>query len=204
MAKRRVNLTDTGNLSGANTTNLVLTNILAAAAGDYSVVVSNSIGSVTSIVATLTILPTGPALDLTLDYGGRRSSKPAVWTGTHSPTGVTATRPRARPSPIRAAPTGSCRGAPPDPGSCGRRHLPGRRVNRGRRRRLCQRWHSYHWRDPFQTSHRRHCPVQETSAERRPIGYRHRGEHDHRRAHGRDGELRDLQRQRHLGSRLPH
>lgn len=68
--KGGTNLTDAGNLFGATTTNLTLTNIVAANAGDYDVIVTNAVGAVTSVVATLTVLPTGPALDLTLDYGG--------------------------------------------------------------------------------------------------------------------------------------
>ncbi len=68
--KGGVTLTDAGNISGSMTTNLTIANVVAGNAGDYTVVVSNSIGSVTSVVATLTVLPTGPAMALTLDYGG--------------------------------------------------------------------------------------------------------------------------------------
>ena len=50
--------------------NLTLTNIVAGDAGSYDVVVTNSIGSVTSVWATLTVKPTGPPVNLTLDYGG--------------------------------------------------------------------------------------------------------------------------------------
>lgn len=63
-------LTDGGNLSGATTASLSISNIVPADAGSYDVVITNAIGSVTSLVATLTVLPTGPALNLTLDYGG--------------------------------------------------------------------------------------------------------------------------------------
>ena len=65
-----VGLQDAGNISGANSNTLTLASITSTDAGDYDVVVTNSIGSVTSVVATLTLLPTGPALDLTLDFGG--------------------------------------------------------------------------------------------------------------------------------------
>jgi hypothetical protein len=43
-------------ISGATTSSLVLTNVQAAQAGFYSVVVTNSVGSVTSAVAQLTVL----------------------------------------------------------------------------------------------------------------------------------------------------
>jgi hypothetical protein len=68
--KNNANLTDGGRISGSDTTNLVITNIVAGDGGNYTVVVTNSIGSVTSAVATLTVLPTGPPLNLTLNYGG--------------------------------------------------------------------------------------------------------------------------------------
>ncbi len=63
-------LADNPNLIGSQTTNLTIPAVGAGDAGNYTVVVSNSIGSVTSVVATLTILPTGPATNITLDYGG--------------------------------------------------------------------------------------------------------------------------------------
>jgi hypothetical protein len=65
-----VNLNDGGNLWGAGTTNLVITNVVPANAGSYTVVATNSVGSATSVVATLTVLPTGPPLNITLDFGG--------------------------------------------------------------------------------------------------------------------------------------
>ena len=49
-------LADGGNLSGAGTSVLLLTNLLGGDAGSYSVVVSNGFGSVTSVVARLTVL----------------------------------------------------------------------------------------------------------------------------------------------------
>ena len=52
------NLTDVGNISGSATPTLIITSISAANAGDYVVVVTAS-GSVTSSVATLTVLPAG-------------------------------------------------------------------------------------------------------------------------------------------------
>lgn len=63
-------LTDAGTVSGATTPTLAIANVGTADAGGYDVVIANSIGSVTSRVASLTIKPTGPALNLTLDYGG--------------------------------------------------------------------------------------------------------------------------------------
>ena len=48
------------NISGATTNPLVLANVQLTNAGDYSVVITNIAGSVTSSVATLTILVTNP------------------------------------------------------------------------------------------------------------------------------------------------
>ncbi|HEY5914252.1 MAG TPA: immunoglobulin domain-containing protein [Verrucomicrobiae bacterium] len=70
-------LSDAGNLSGSQTPALSISNVVVADAGNYDVVVTNSIGSVTSIVAVLTILPTGPAMNLALDYGGTAIVQPA-------------------------------------------------------------------------------------------------------------------------------
>jgi plastocyanin len=53
--KNGVNLTNGGNVSGANTATLTLTNIAATDAANYSVLVSNSVGSVTSSNAALAI-----------------------------------------------------------------------------------------------------------------------------------------------------
>ena len=49
-------LTDGGKVSGATTGTLTITNVLAAEAGSYSVVVTNLFGSITSAVATLTVV----------------------------------------------------------------------------------------------------------------------------------------------------
>ncbi len=57
--KDEVNLSDGGNVSGAQTANLTLTDLLWGDAGGYSVVVSNTFGSVTSQVAVLTVLDPG-------------------------------------------------------------------------------------------------------------------------------------------------
>ncbi|HVM47136.1 MAG TPA: LamG-like jellyroll fold domain-containing protein [Candidatus Acidoferrum sp.] len=51
------NLVNAGNISGVATSNLVITALSAANAADYVAVVSNSSGSVTSSVATLTMIP---------------------------------------------------------------------------------------------------------------------------------------------------
>ena len=48
-------LTEGGNISGAQGPTLSLSNVLAAEAGDYAVVVSNALGSVTSSVASLAV-----------------------------------------------------------------------------------------------------------------------------------------------------
>jgi hypothetical protein len=49
-------LIDGGNISGATTSTLTLTSVAASDAGSYSVVITNSFGSVTSAVATLTVI----------------------------------------------------------------------------------------------------------------------------------------------------
>ena len=54
--KNGVPVPDGGNISGATTPTLVLTNVLEQDEGGYSVVVSNAGGSITSLVATLTVM----------------------------------------------------------------------------------------------------------------------------------------------------
>ena len=54
-------LADGGNISGARTDTLTLSNLTAADTGDYSLVVTNSSGSVTSGVATLAVEPRSSA-----------------------------------------------------------------------------------------------------------------------------------------------
>ncbi|MEI6395962.1 MAG: immunoglobulin domain-containing protein, partial [Verrucomicrobiota bacterium] len=54
--KEGVPLVDGGNIAGATTAVLVLTNLTGGDAGGYSVVVSNGLGSVTSAVARLTVM----------------------------------------------------------------------------------------------------------------------------------------------------
>lgn len=68
--KDGVNLPDAGNISGSTTTNLTLASISASDAGNFDVVVTNTVGSVTSVVATLTVLATGNPQNLTLNFGG--------------------------------------------------------------------------------------------------------------------------------------
>ncbi len=53
--KDGTNLADTAYVSGVMTTNLIITNVQTADQGDYSVVVTNAYGSVTSSVAVLTV-----------------------------------------------------------------------------------------------------------------------------------------------------
>ncbi len=55
--KNGTNLANTGNVSGADTPNLTLSNPMAADSGPYDVIVSNAFGSVTSSNATLTVVP---------------------------------------------------------------------------------------------------------------------------------------------------
>jgi uncharacterized delta-60 repeat protein len=54
--KSGTNLVDGGNISGAYTPLLSLSNVFGADAGAYSIVVTNALGSVTSAVATLTVI----------------------------------------------------------------------------------------------------------------------------------------------------
>ena len=54
--KGAVNLSDGGNVSGATTPILTLSNVFGADAGAYSVVITNVYGSLTSAVATLTVV----------------------------------------------------------------------------------------------------------------------------------------------------
>jgi uncharacterized delta-60 repeat protein len=65
-------LADTGNVSGSATATLVLSNVFGNDTGKYSLVVSNSSGSVTSTVATLTVLDpliTNQPISLLLNAG---------------------------------------------------------------------------------------------------------------------------------------
>ncbi len=51
-----VNLTDAGNISGSGTANLLVNSVVAANAGNYTVVVTNYGGSVTSSAVSLTVI----------------------------------------------------------------------------------------------------------------------------------------------------
>jgi uncharacterized delta-60 repeat protein len=55
--KNGTNLVDAGNLSGVTTTNLTISSVQTNDAGNYTVVVTNAYGSVTSSVAVLSISP---------------------------------------------------------------------------------------------------------------------------------------------------
>jgi len=65
-----VALNDDANRIGSATNVLTIPAVASADAGNYTVIVTNSFGSVTSIVASLTVLTTGPAENFTLDLGG--------------------------------------------------------------------------------------------------------------------------------------
>ena len=56
------NLTDNGNLSGSTSTNLTIGEVSAANVGNYTVVVTNFAGSITSSNAALTITPSPPII----------------------------------------------------------------------------------------------------------------------------------------------
>jgi len=64
------NLTDGGTISGATNATLTITGVQPTNALNYVVVITNSLGSITSSVATLVVLPTSPATNFTLNYGG--------------------------------------------------------------------------------------------------------------------------------------
>ncbi len=71
-----VDLTSDGNVSGATSPSLTINHVLAAQEGDYSVVVSNSVGSVTSPSTHLTVITLAEAVDdlqLNLTQGGDAS-----------------------------------------------------------------------------------------------------------------------------------
>ena len=79
------NLTNGGRIAGATNTTLTISNVVAGNAGGYRVVVSNSVSSVTSVVATLTVLlPPGitnqPANQTTYVGGSARFSVAATGT----------------------------------------------------------------------------------------------------------------------------
>jgi hypothetical protein len=57
-----VNLTNDANISGAATSNLILTGVTAVSAGFYSVIASNALGSVSSSIATLTVTAADPRI----------------------------------------------------------------------------------------------------------------------------------------------
>jgi endonuclease/exonuclease/phosphatase family metal-dependent hydrolase len=88
------------NISGATTNPFVLTNVQSANTGNYSVVITNLAGSVTSSVATLAILFTNPVVFAQWNFNSAPpdassstgSTAPSVGDGTASLTGgVTAT-----------------------------------------------------------------------------------------------------------------
>jgi len=70
--KGGVNLSDAGNIIGSQSSMLMLNNVFGQDAGGYSVVVSNSFGSVTSAVATLTVVDpvlTSQPASVTTNFG---------------------------------------------------------------------------------------------------------------------------------------
>jgi len=57
---------DDSRITGAKTAALAIQNLAAGDAADYIVVIQNSLGSITSSVATLTVMPTSPAENITM------------------------------------------------------------------------------------------------------------------------------------------
>jgi len=77
-----------GRISGATSASLTITNITAADAGDYVVVVTNSLGSAVSATVTLSVMPASPAEDITLSVV---QGNPQDWnTGEHWSDGLAA------------------------------------------------------------------------------------------------------------------
>ena len=78
--KNGTNLNDNGNVSGANQSTLLITNVVEPNSGMYSLIVSNSLGSVTSSVAVLNVVPvSSPGTRLTTLYsfdGGNDGDTP--------------------------------------------------------------------------------------------------------------------------------
>ena len=83
------------NIFGATTSPLALANVQFTNAGNYSVVITNSVGSVTSSVAALTVLVTNPAVFALWNFNsvppdantGTGSTLPAIGSGTASTVG---------------------------------------------------------------------------------------------------------------------
>ncbi len=86
--KNGTNVADGGSVSGAQTSALTLTNVLNADVAAYSVIISNSFGSITSQVANLTILVPFTAIQPTntLVMGAGQTAVLTVTTAAASPT----------------------------------------------------------------------------------------------------------------------
>ena len=65
-----VALSDNANRIGSTSNVLTIPSVTSADADNYTIVVTNIYGAATSSVAPLTVLATGPAINLTLNYGG--------------------------------------------------------------------------------------------------------------------------------------
>ena len=78
-----LNLTDGGEISGSATTNLVLSAAMMSDAGNYTVIITNDWGSITSIVATLAVVSppviTQPPASLIVGVGSTASFNVAAW-----------------------------------------------------------------------------------------------------------------------------
>jgi hypothetical protein len=72
-------LADGGQISGSTTPGLTISNLVAANAADYIFIATNAYGAVTSIVATLTVLPMGPAEHITLSAIQPDQPPPVDW-----------------------------------------------------------------------------------------------------------------------------
>lgn len=88
--KNSVALTDGGNLSGATTPTLTLSNVQTNDAGNYRVVITNSVGSITSAVAALTVTACTPPTITAGPVGLTRcEGESAAFSVTASGTGLT-------------------------------------------------------------------------------------------------------------------
>jgi hypothetical protein len=85
--KNGTNLSDNANISGSATSFLILSNVTTASSGDYSLAVSNALGTTVSAFAGLTVYsPTSTNL---LQNGGFETGNFSGWTLTGNTSGVT-------------------------------------------------------------------------------------------------------------------
>ncbi|MCX7922339.1 MAG: DUF4347 domain-containing protein [Clostridia bacterium] len=85
--KGGTDVSDGGNISGATTDTLTITNAQAADAGNYTVVITNGAGDVTSNVATLTVNPAVPSAPIGVMATGGNAKVTLNWSSVSGATG---------------------------------------------------------------------------------------------------------------------